>query len=537
MKRVFNRQLFAAILVGVVALFAQSCEKASTPVLPGATEIECKAGDNPTLTFTAADNWQLSSNATWCKFVTHAGHLQETAGGAGIHTVTLEITDDNNGNKWSSAEITISMGGKSAIIATVKRHPKELYMKLSDLSESPKTLFTIGYVDYAPMYIESNFYYAATEIPEWIDVKQVDEETGEESFGSITGGPGQRSYVMFRIVNDGYRERYPITKEDGYVIKFSDETGETTIEFPVEYEGMGKNNLTYEGPTEKNYGWEVSLDGTTFRQHNEENNTTTTLPDELEFTITSFNDEYDIIYIEKSIERGILEYDIIGYNAYDKSDEKNCWMHFDKEKMTLTVDEGYTTRHGLIMALPRGVYNKVRGDIPKYIYDVDGASGVDLPIISEEYQKFVIVELTQCDFAEQQPYDGVYVYHSLTTLEIAATEYDNATLREEYGVEEIYTCPFVNTIEGKKPGIVIDPRIENWTTIMFDEGNATAEVTHNGNTLKMSDDEYYLGENKDENMALYLWGPKDGWQNENVYILFKVEGVAKKLLVVTPPAE
>jgi hypothetical protein len=36
-------------------------------------------------------------------------------------------------------------------------------------------------------------------------------------------------------------------------------------------------------------------------------------------------------------------------------------------------------------------------------------------------------------------------------------------------------------------------------------------------------------------MALYLWGPKSGWMDEDVYIIFKVDGVAKKLLVVTPP--
>ena len=53
----------------------------------------------------------------------------------------------------------------------------------------------------------------------------------------------------------------------------------------------------------------------------------------------------------------------------------------------------------------------------------------------------------------------------------------------------------------------------------------------------MSDDEYYTGENTDENMAIYLWGPKDGWKEENVHIIFKVGDQAKKLLVVTPPTK
>ena len=52
----------------------------------------------------------------------------------------------------------------------------------------------------------------------------------------------------------------------------------------------------------------------------------------------------------------------------------------------------------------------------------------------------------------------------------------------------------------------------------------------------MKDDEYTMGENKDERMAAHLWGPKDGnWNNENVTILFKVDDIVKKVLVVTPP--
>lgn len=538
MRRVFNRQILATLLIGVVALFAQSCQKEITATVPGAQEIECKAGDNPTVSFTAGDSWQLSSNATWCQFVTSAGNMPEMAGSAGTHTITLNITDENNGNKWSTAEITMKIGGQRGVIATVKRHPKELYMKLTDISEGPQQAFTIGYVDYVPMYIEANFYFAATDIPYWVEVRQLDEETEEVlGEGSITGVPGVRSLVHLRILNDGDRERYAITKDDGYVIKFSDEDGNANFEFPILYGGMGNNNLTFVGPTEQKYGWEVSLDGKTFRQHDESNSYTTTYPDELCYTITAYNDEYEILYIEKKIERGILSYEVIGTNAYDKQDEKKSWMHFDKEAMTLTIDEGSTTRHGLVMALPRGIYNRIRADIDKNIYDVDGASGIDLPIIHQDYEKYVIIELTQRDFAELEPYEGMYVYHSLTTLEIVASEYTNDTIMAEYGVAKAYTVPFVNSVEGKKPGIVIDPRIENWTTLMFEDGNATAEVYHMGEKLKISDDEYYLGENKDENMALYLWGPKSGWQSEPVYIVFKVNGEAKKLLVVTPPAK
>ena len=45
-----------------------------------------------------------------------------------------------------------------------------------------------------------------------------------------------------------------------------------------------------------------------------------------------------------------------------------------------------------------------------------------------------------------------------------------------------------------------------------------------------------MGENKDEVMAIHLWGPNDNF-DEEVYILFKLDGKAEKLLVVTPPTK
>jgi hypothetical protein len=300
---------------------------------------------------------------------------------------------------------------------------------------------------------------------------------------------------------------------------------------------MGNDKIAFVGPTEQNYGWEVSLNGKEFRQHDQSNETITKFSNELQFEIIAQEDLFEIIYIEQKIDRGVPSYEHIGSNAYDNDNERNSWIHFDKEEQTLTIDQSDKTRYGLIMAFPRGVYNKIRANIDTYIYGVDGASGIDLPTIAEDYKKYVIIEFTQHDFAEQDLYAGMYIYHSITTLEIPATEYTNTSVMEEYRVSEAYTSPFVNSIEGKRPGIVINPCIEGWDTLSFEAGNATAELYHNGEQLKMSDDEYYVGENTNEEMSIYLWGPKDGWQDEDVYIIFKVDGVAKKLLVVTPPAK
>ena len=125
---------------------------------------------------------------------------------------------------------------------------------------------------------------------------------------------------------------------------------------------------------------------------------------------------------------------------------------------------------------------------------------------------------------------------AVAQLAVVYVCYTDETKMAEYGVTLAYTCPFVNAVEGKRPGIIIDPRIEEWTSATQESGRATAELRYKGRLLKISENEYYMGENKDEVMAIHLWGPNDNF-DEEVYILFKLDGKAEKLLVVTPPTK
>ena len=114
------------------------------------------------------------------------------AGGSGIHTITLNITDENNGNQWSTANITMKKDGKKGIIATIKRHPKELYIKLYDITDTPIKVFKLGYVDWTPTRIDGNFRYAATDIPDWVEVAVKHENGTIEITNAISGVPGEQ---------------------------------------------------------------------------------------------------------------------------------------------------------------------------------------------------------------------------------------------------------------------------------------------------------------------------------------------------------
>jgi hypothetical protein len=218
-----------------------------------------------------------------------------------------------------------------------------------------------------------------------------------EITNAISGVPGEQIEVLLRIVNDGEREKNEITEADGHKIIFSDEKGEHIFEFPITYAGMGKDKLTYIGPTEYYYGWEVSLDGLTFRQSDPVSGTTVTFSDKLEYTITAQNDTYTIVYFEKKIERGIPN-----YVEYKESD-RNSWMNFDKESESLTIEEHTgAPRYGMVIALPSKVANNIRGEGYKDdIITTDDSSGIALECVKEDYVQYILAEFVQCDFTER----------------------------------------------------------------------------------------------------------------------------------------
>ena len=513
------------MLAATLAISITSCtdEIDTIPDLPNKAIIDCKAGDRPNLTFTANSKWYLSSDSVWCTFETSGGNLTEMQGNAGTHSITLNIGNEQIRDQVTTAKITITIGNHRAIIAEVKRAPKNLYIQIYNIANEPIKSIPLAYNGYTPILIEANFDFVATEFPEWVAVK------GD----AIAGYAGEQVEAYFGIINNGDRERWPFKAEEGHTITFTDLKGEVSFSFPLIYNGMGDDIIIIEGPTSNNFGWEVTPDGKSFSQENNEGDITT-FENELKFNIIAQSDKYNIAYIERIIERGMPSYRVFVEN------DRNSWMHYNKESMTLTIDSTETLRYGQVLAIPDGIYNIYRTNFENGdVFEMDNSSGVDLPMLNSDFLKYVIADFTQRGTKEADPESEMHIYHSITAYEISATRYTNADVLEEYGVSEAYTAPFVNPLQGRQPGIVINPRIEGWDTENYDLGNATVEVKYKNELLKMSNDEFYIGENVDELLAIQLNGPKAGFEigGENIYILFKVNGEAKKLLVVTPPTK
>ena len=534
MKSLNLSKLWSIVLFATMTLCAVSCgnEEEATPQLPDMAVIECSAGDRPEIAFTAQNNWRLSSNKAWCKFHTSGGDFQDISGRAGTQKVKLIIGNEQIKDSVTEAEITIIMGGHKAIIARILRAPDKFYLKIYDITQtSTNGVVKLGYDGYIPMIIEANFNFAAVEYPEWVEIRD----------GSISGVAGEQVEAYVRIVPNGDRERYPIAKEEGFVMVFSDpdRREEKTFVCPIVYEGMGNKAIAIYGPTENEFGWEVTPDGKSFSQVNDADETVT-YQDKLEYNIVANNDVFHIVYVDSIIDRGIPSFEVYS------EDDKGCWMHFDKLSMSLTVEPSTKIRAGYVMAFPKETYNFVLADLKNGIlFERDNSSGIDLPVLRNDYLKYVVASLTQYGTEEADPATQMHIYHSITAYDIPAMRYTDSAVMAQYGVSEAYIAPFINSIPNKQPYIVINPRIDGWSSeewINGDTGEAGmvgVEVWYKGAQLSMSKDEYYVGENVDELLSLHLYGPRDGFEigGENIYVVFKLGGEAKKLLVVTPPTK
>ena len=97
----------------------------TTPVFPEPKDINCAAGETAEISFEANMDWEISSNAGWCKFKN--GEFAESLmnGKAGKQTITITTSaDGQNYNETAIAEISLKMGNQSQVIYKVSRAPK-----------------------------------------------------------------------------------------------------------------------------------------------------------------------------------------------------------------------------------------------------------------------------------------------------------------------------------------------------------------------------------------------------------------------------
>lgn len=343
-----------------------------TPVFPALQEMNCAAGESIELSFDANMDWQLSSNAAWCKFVN--GEFTETLtsgkAGDGQKVQVAVSADGQNYDEDAVAEITMTMGEKSQVVFKITRAKKE-YVDLTVTNEDG----TVTYGESQPLTIKGSglrdipsdsvftVVYAHADmtvgisVPEWLKV--------------FNDGNGR-----FRLIFDktkGVSNLNSFGTEAGHKIVFATEDKKSRVEIPLAYEGlkMESISLTPVGNSGTGVGLSVNADGTEFFLETSDGLSGETSREEygseLKTAVSVRNSEYHVLVVgqTKATAPNMAE-----YYTYDTEGNMD-WVRLSEngDEISLTVDAlgEEAARGALVMVFSKDFWTSIETDsVAKY---------------------------------------------------------------------------------------------------------------------------------------------------------------------------
>ena len=349
MKTLISKYWLVLMALVSVTLFTScsSDDDAVTPVFPQVQTIAGEAGAELDFTFDANESWSLSSDKIWCKLVqgekTDAFVLNGTAG---KQTIKVKITADDASDDMSVAQLFLNMGGQKVAIAEVKRSAADHILTVYDAdgNDITETGITVGYNVYNKFTVKSNFRFAVTNTPAWVDLEG----------GFLVGTPNKDAVggVAFKE-NQGVSAKYAIAKDGNYTITFTSEDGKAAVTVPVIYNGMTTSTMDVTYPTSSQWAvWNVSLDGKVFTQNGSSLNggdtNDFTFYNFVPFTLKTLGDAYQLVVFDKK-EDGLRE-----------ETSGAVKLQGEKGDVKLTVAPlGSGSREFLVYALPQSVFESL----------------------------------------------------------------------------------------------------------------------------------------------------------------------------------
>lgn len=368
--------LMALVSVTLFTACSSDDDDAVTPVFPQVQTIAGAAGAELDFTFDANESWSLSSDKIWCKLVqgekTDAFVLNGTAG---KQTIKVKITDDDASDDMSVAQLFLNMGGQKVAIAEVKRSAAGYDLKVYDATgeDITETGITVGYNVYNKFTVKSNFRFAVTNTPAWVDLEG----------GFLVGTPNKEVVggVSFKE-NQGVSAKYAIAKDGNYTITFTSEDGKAAVTIPVIYNGMTTSTMDVTYPTSSQWAvWNVSLDGKVFTQNGSSLNggdtNAFTFYNFVPFTLKTLGDAYQLAVFEKK-EDGLRE-----------ETSGAVKLQGEKGDVKLTVAPlGSGSREFLVYALPQSVFESLENGL-------DGMLEEDFMTVKSDYDRYFLMDVVQ----------------------------------------------------------------------------------------------------------------------------------------------
>ena len=444
MKTLISKYWLVLMALVSVTLFTacSSDDDAVTPVFPQVQPIGGAAGAELDFTFDANESWSLSSDKIWCKLVqgekTDAFVLNGTAG---KQTIKVKITADDASKDMSVAQLFLNMGGQKVAIAEVKRSAADHILKVYDAAgnDITETGITVGYNVYTKFTVKSNFRFAVTNTPAWVDLEG----------GFLVGTPNKDAVggVSFKE-NQGVSAKYAIAKDGNYTITFTSEDGKAAVTVPVIYNGMTTSTMDVTYPTSSQWAvWNVSLDGKVFTQNGSSltggDTNDFTFYNFVPFTLKTLGDAYQLVVFDKK-EDGLRE-----------ETSGAVKLQGEKGDVKLTVAPlGSGSREFLVYALPQSVFESLENGL-------DGMLEEDFMTVKSDYDRYFLMDVVQ---KEEKKGDSEVTAPIVTSMgmnvDCALTTNDDFKLYAEgffsYTGKEV----FESTVYGGY--VAIYPQIDGW---------------------------------------------------------------------------
>ena len=481
MKTLISKYWLVLMALVSVTLFTacSSDDDAVTPVFPQVQPIGGAAGAELDFTFDANESWSLSSDKIWCKLVqgekTDAFVLNGTAG---KQTIKVKITADDASDDMSVAQLFLSMGGQKVAIAEVKRSAADHILKVYDAAgnDITETGITVGYNVYTKFTVKSNFRFAVTNTPAWVDLEG----------GFLVGTPNKDAVggVSFKE-NQGVSAKYAIAKDGNYTITFTSEDGKAAVTVPVIYNGMTTSTMDVTYPTSSQWAvWNVSLDGKVFTQNGSSLNggdtNAFTFHNFVPFTLKTFGDAYQLVVFENK-ENGLFE---------DASGAVK--LLGEKGDVKLTVAPlGSGSREFLVYALPQSVFDSLENGL-------DGMLEDDFMTVKSDYDRYFLMDIVQ---KEDKKGESAVTAPIVTSMgmeaDCALTSNEDYKMYAEGFFSYTGNEVFESTVYGGY--VAIYPQIDGWNP-----GDGASVVIYDGagkmmDTYDVGQDEkgIYVGMNVD----------------------------------------
>lgn len=378
MKTLISKYWLVLMALVSVTLFTacSSDDDAVTPVFPQVQPIAGEAGEVKEFTFEANESWSLSSDKIWCKLV--QGEKADAFvlnGTAGKQTIKVKITADEASNDMSVAQLFLSMGGQKVAIAEVTRSAAGYKLQVFDAAgnDITETGITVGYNVYTKFTVKSNYRFAVTNTPAWVDLEG----------GFLVGTPNEAVVggVAFKE-NQGVSAKYAIAKDGNYTITFTSEDGKAAVTIPVIYNGMTTSTMDVTYPTSSQWAvWNVSLDGKVFTQNGSSLNggdtNAFTFYNFVPFTLKTLGDAYQLVVFDKK-EDGLRE-----------ETSGAVKLQGEKGDVKLTIDAlSSGSREFLVYALPQSVFESLENGL-------DGMLEEDFMTVKSDYDRYFLMDVVQ----------------------------------------------------------------------------------------------------------------------------------------------